>query len=74
MRGVDLPGIEIDFKNLANPRQKSRQLFPAELVTISANDDVTVLAHVKMRVAKSPDVEALRFGFRRCGLGFRNNQ
>ena len=66
---MDFPWIEIHFENLANPRKKARQLLAAEFIPIAANDNVPGFADVKMRVAKSPDIETFCFAFRRRGLG-----
>jgi len=55
--------IQIHFKNFTNPWKKTREFLAAQFVAISADNDVAILADVEMRVAKSPDVEALCVGF-----------
>ena len=73
-RRVDLPRIEIDFQNLANPGQKTGKLLATQFVASPANDDVAVFADVKVGVAKSPHIEALRFTLSRRGLRLRDDQ
>ena len=67
---VNVSRIDVALENLPHPWQEPRQLFSAELVPRSPDDDVPILADVEMRVAKTPNIEAFRFaGLRRRWRG-----
>ena len=61
---MNLSRIEIDFEDLSDPWQEAWQFLATEFVAIATNDDVSVFTDVKVRVAESPDIEALRLALR----------
>ena len=67
---MDLSRTHIACENFPNPGQKARKFLAAQFVSRSPDDDVSILADVEMRVAKTPNIEAFRFaGFRRRWWG-----